>query len=150
MARKEAVPQRERGICFRLREFRLSTKIPRTTFALTVGISGERLASYELGRVPLRYGVFKAINRHFHIRLDWLMNNRGTLTSPTPLDDSQFASQINEKELLSVVYDTVLSKHSDPDKEDLEAFFFGPGGLDARLSELERIVTNPKETKKLG
>ena len=149
MARKQDVPERERRISYHLWEFRRSTKIPRTTFALTVGISGERMASYESGRVPLRYGVFKAINRHFHVSLDWLMNGRLPLVSFRPFDDRQFADQVDDKQPLSVVYDTILSKYYTPESEDTSAFFWGPTGLDARLGELERLVSDPKQCRRL-
>lgn len=149
MARKEDVPHREKEICWRLREFRETTRIPRTTFALSIGISSERMASYELARVPVRYEIFKAVNAQYLIRLDWLMNRRGPPIARRPYDDSKFADQINKREKLSVIYDEILSRHADPDKEDVQTFFFGPGGLEARLMELRQIVTNPKDSREL-
>ena len=111
MARKEAVPPREVEICQRLHTFRLSTKIPRSAFALSVGISASRLSEYENGRVPLRYDTFRAVNAKFFINLRWLVTGAGESTDDRPFDDAQFRSLIRDRELLSAVYDSVIAQH---------------------------------------
>jgi transcriptional regulator with XRE-family HTH domain len=76
-------PVEEIAIGKRLREFRESTRIPRTAFALSIGIGSERLASYEAGRVRLRYGVFKSVAENYRINPMWLATGDG----PPMLDD---------------------------------------------------------------
>jgi transcriptional regulator with XRE-family HTH domain len=74
---KSAVSEREVQIGRRLRMFRESKMIPRTAFALSIGVGAERLASYEAGRVPLRFGVFLAIHQRHLIDPAWLATGQG-------------------------------------------------------------------------
>ena len=71
------LPEREIEIGKRLRQFREILKIPRTVFALEIGISGERMASYEGGRVRVPYQVAKAIGERFGLNLRWLADASG-------------------------------------------------------------------------
>jgi transcriptional regulator with XRE-family HTH domain len=71
------LPECEIEIGKRLRQFRDTLKIPRTVFALEIGISGERMASYEGGRVRVPYCVVKAIGERFGLNLRWLAEEKG-------------------------------------------------------------------------
>jgi transcriptional regulator with XRE-family HTH domain len=79
---------RELEIGKRLRAFREGKKITRTAFALSIGIGSERLASYESGRVPLRFEVFASINRLHFINPLWLAMGEGNpyRNAPFPLE----------------------------------------------------------------
>jgi len=93
-----------------LRAFREYLRISRTAFALAIGIGSERLASYESGRVPLRYEVFSAISRRFSLNPLWLATRLTHPVGPEPFDDSEFQSEIDPKSLFTVVYDCVLKR----------------------------------------
>jgi transcriptional regulator with XRE-family HTH domain len=64
---------RERQIGRRLRRFREQLLISRSAFAVSLGIGSERLASYESGRVPLKYAVFLSIHKHYRLNPFWLV-----------------------------------------------------------------------------
>jgi hypothetical protein len=151
------LPERELQICHRLRAFREVLKIPRTTFALTIGIGGERLASYEAGRAPVRYEVFRRIHSHFRLNPNWLAT--GATTSPQldkHLDDTAFSDRLHARALFSEVYDAHLAqfyreKMSDAHRytdslidalKALEQYMSGPGREDRQFITLyaERVV----------
>ncbi|HEX3720636.1 MAG TPA: helix-turn-helix transcriptional regulator [Verrucomicrobiae bacterium] len=86
----------------RLREFRESLKIPRVVFALEIGIGGERLASYESGRVPLRWGVFMAISQRFNLNPTWLATGKQPPRLEGPIDATPFETVDPKKRFSSV------------------------------------------------
>lgn len=81
---KHALPQEEIEIGKRLRVFREQLRMPRTVFALELGISGERLASYEAGRVRLPWRTFAIMAEKFPINIFWLGTGEGESKSLTP------------------------------------------------------------------
>lgn len=93
-------------IARRLRAFREYLKISRTKFALEIGIGSERLASYESGRVPLRYEVFSAITKRFFLHPYWLATGKTSPRANEPFDDSKWT--INPKDRFIAVFDSVL------------------------------------------
>jgi hypothetical protein len=106
---KTVPAEREIQIGQRLRAFREMKRIPRTAFAVSIQIGSERLASYEVGRVPLRYGVFKAIVREYAIHPVWLASGDGSPVLPEPADASRFIiSDISDRLKFSYVYDQML------------------------------------------
>jgi transcriptional regulator with XRE-family HTH domain len=78
---KYKLPQEEIEIGQRLRVFREMLKIPRTVFALEIGISSERMVSYEAGRVRLPYQAFLAIAQRFGLSQKWLATGLGPKTA---------------------------------------------------------------------
>ena len=102
------LPQRELEICHRLRAFREVLKISRAAFAVTIGIGTERLASYESGRAPLRYEVFRLIHQHFRLNPSWLVSGHTAPQVDTLIDDSAFLSKVPRKALFSEIYDQHL------------------------------------------
>jgi transcriptional regulator with XRE-family HTH domain len=102
------LPKEEMEIGKRLRLFRQMLKIPRTAFALDIGISGERLASYESGRARLRYETFRALNAKYYIVPTWLATGTGIARASIPFDDAVFEGSIDPKRPFSEVYSSVL------------------------------------------
>ncbi len=100
---------REVQIGRRLRAFRESLRIPRTSLALSVNIGGERLASYEAGRVPVRYGVFKSIAEQYRLNPAWLARNEGDPLLKEPFDFSNLPP-VPPKAVFSHVYDDLLHR----------------------------------------
>jgi transcriptional regulator with XRE-family HTH domain len=103
------LPPRELEICQRLRAFRDAKQISRTKFALSVGIGSDRLASYEAGRVALRYSVFKVIAQRFHLNPYWLATGETSPDQGKPFDDSGLVpNHIKPNALFTEVYDAHL------------------------------------------
>jgi transcriptional regulator with XRE-family HTH domain len=69
---KNNLPGRETAIGNRLREAREFLHYSQEDFADGVGIKRVRLASYETGRVPLRWDIALRICRRYQISEDWL------------------------------------------------------------------------------
>ncbi len=106
---KRELPEREQQICARLREFRELTRISRTQFALAIGIGSERLASYEAGRVPLQYEVFRLLNQKFKLNPCWLATKEGVpATDAAVIDDAAFRDKLRRKALFTEAYDQFL------------------------------------------
>jgi transcriptional regulator with XRE-family HTH domain len=97
--------EREIQIGVRLREFREALQIPRTKFAVTIRFGGERIASYESGRVPLPYDVARAVMHHYQINPAWLATGQGDKRLVASFDDGSFAHLIKPRTLFSAVFD---------------------------------------------
>lgn len=98
----------------RLREFRESLRISRTSFALQIGIGSERFASYESGRAPLRYEVFSSISKHYFINPIWLGTGMGEPSLQIPFDDSSFRPVLLPKMLFSEAVSSILKSAGPP------------------------------------
>jgi hypothetical protein len=73
VARKRPVPENEKLIGQRLREFREQLMVSQTAFALKAGLSRERLVQYEFGLVPLPWSAGDALCRTHNINQRWLL-----------------------------------------------------------------------------
>lgn len=109
MPRTNPVPERERQICARLREFRLSTKMPQASFARELGVEVDRLASYEYGRVPLRYDLVKRVAEQFGLNQMWLAEGGDSMRPSHPVAGS-VERLIPPGCLFSVAYEKHLKK----------------------------------------
>ena len=113
MPRINPVPEREREIARRLRQFRReATKLSQVAFAREVGIDSSRLASYEHGRVPLPYSVFLAVWRAFKINAHWLATNDRRIVRGDDIDESLFPTP-DQAVLFSETWDAHLKAHFD-------------------------------------
>jgi transcriptional regulator with XRE-family HTH domain len=84
---KTEVSDIDKVIGQRLRQFREQLKVSRTSFALEIGIGSERLASYEAGRVPLRWSVFSAISQRFFLNPFWLATGESLPQLDAPFEE---------------------------------------------------------------
>ncbi|MCC6820607.1 MAG: helix-turn-helix transcriptional regulator [Verrucomicrobia subdivision 3 bacterium] len=105
MPRKNPMPEREQQICARLRVFRESTKLSRATFAREIGVDQFRLASYELGRAPLRYGLADLLCAKFNVNQRWLATGLG---EQRHYYDIYCPPSSEENQLFSLVFDRFL------------------------------------------
>ena len=105
---KSAPSERELQIGRRLRAFREDRRIPRTAFALSIGIGSERLASYESGRVPLRYEMFLAIHQKYFINPVWLATGREWPAFESPIDFGRIGTGVFPKWPFTEMYDRAL------------------------------------------
>jgi transcriptional regulator with XRE-family HTH domain len=113
--------QRHIAIGKRLREFRESLRIPRTSLALWVGIGSNQLASYESGRAALPWGVFRDIAERFRLNPYWLATGQGKPELRYFFSDSRTLIK-SPKDRFADVFDTLLKLGVLPDHPDhLEA-----------------------------
>ncbi|HEX4122686.1 MAG TPA: helix-turn-helix transcriptional regulator [Verrucomicrobiae bacterium] len=90
----------------RLREFRELLRIPRTSFAVEIGIGNERLATYEAGRVALPWGVFASITKRFNLNPVWLAIGEYSERLEEPFDDSIYEN-IDSRKRFAEVFDEI-------------------------------------------
>ena len=103
--------------------------LTRSVFAAQAGVVGARLQNCELGVTPLSYGLFKSINCRFLVRPEWLVYELGLATSFKPFDDSAFAGQIEDRELLSAVCDRLFKGQFENEQHRATAFVWERRGL---------------------
>jgi len=102
--------EREKEICDRLRRFREILQIPRTRFSLSIGVSSERLYSYEAGRAQIRYDTFSAVQQQYALNPVWLATGQESPRLDN-FSDEKFRAQVKPRELFSSVYDRLLEKY---------------------------------------
>ena len=111
MPRKNPLPKRELEICRRLRAFRLSTKLSQTAFASQIGVDSTRLASYEHGRAPLPFEVYKAVNQKYSLNPMWLATGDGPPSAHwgIPYGLGPQETEISARAKFSEAYDLYLA-----------------------------------------
>ena len=98
-------------IGLRLRVFREDVcKMSRTAFALSIGIGSERLASYESGRAPLRYDIFRRIALEHMLNPAWLATETLPVRFNHSLEYNEFDAKIPPRALFVDAYDRWLRK----------------------------------------
>jgi transcriptional regulator with XRE-family HTH domain len=102
--------EREKQICERLRQFRESLQIPRTRFALSIGVTEAAMAGYELGRARIRYETFAAVQKRFLINPVWLATGEENLILHNWTDE-KFRAQVKPRELFSDAFERLIAKH---------------------------------------
>lgn len=85
-------------------------RISRAAFAVAIGVGSERLASYETARAPLKYRIFRAIEKEFHLNPMWLASGGAHQAESNPFDDSELPRDIPERALFSEVFDLHLRR----------------------------------------
>ena len=119
MARKNPLSDRDKAICARLREFRLSTNLSQVAFAKALAVDSSLLASYEHARVPIRYEFARHVNYVFRISLRWLAEG----LEPKLLDIDlplELESCIPEKLSFAEAYDLYLKTEIDRRWEEVK------------------------------
>jgi transcriptional regulator with XRE-family HTH domain len=146
MARMNPLPDRERVICARLRSFReLHLGMSRVAVARRLGIDSSRLASYELGRVPLRFEVFLAVHRQYFLNPVWLATGEEQQAFDAPIDWGIIASfAIPRRWLFTETYDRALERYC-KDRNRLADVLAG------RIVEsVSRLIDLAKEHRNVG
>ena len=105
LKKRRALPGREVKIGLRLKEAREFLGFSQREFADTIGIKRARLASYEEGRVPLRWEVALRICQRFQISEHWLAACPGR---GLPCEDAPFGNLL--RAAMFVPSDPVLEK----------------------------------------
>lgn len=98
----------ELRICKRLREIREAKRYSLSDFAALLGITKDRLASYEYGRAPIRYWLADKVCSHFDLNQRWFYYGRKPGRNyMRPGRD--LSSRINSEDLFTSVYNNQLS-----------------------------------------
>jgi len=107
--RKRPLPDIERKICERFRDFRERLELTRPQLGRRAGIEEEMLARYERELVPVRYGDVWKMNWGFGLNPSWLAEDAGGVTSNArlPIPESIGVSQ---KASFSEVWTAILAK----------------------------------------
>src|ERR1035441_7194640 len=111
--------EREKQICERLRQFRESLQIPRTRFALSIGVTEAALAGYELGRARVRYETFAAVQTRFFINPVWLATGEENMLLYN-WKDEKFRAQVKPREIFSHAYDRLVAWHVQGDRLNMD------------------------------
>ena len=133
--------EREKLIGARLRAFRETLQIPRARFAVSIGFGSERLASIEAGRAPLRYEVFHAVSRRYHINPSWLITGDQSPQWHGPIDELK---DISPRALFSEVYDTLLAPKLAQSASEAGGWI---SEMTARLEKLLNILEDPEKER---
>lgn len=113
MPRTLPLSERDREIGRRITQARKELMVPRTAMALKLGISTDRLVSYEFGRVKLPWGVGEMLCTIFGINPLWLGTGRGTTWGGIRYVDDRVIGALGPKPLFSQVVDEVIVPFED-------------------------------------
>jgi DNA-binding XRE family transcriptional regulator len=105
---RRPVPERELHICRRLRQLREASRLTQTEFAAEIGIKRQRLASYEDGRVALRFDLALRVCHTFFISEKWLALGKGSLSAVMDLSAEPGALQVPADMPFGEAYDLHL------------------------------------------
>lgn len=111
MPRKSALPAVELEILARLKSSRLSLELPRRLFAKAAGVDSSIIVRLELHRMPLRFGIGRALCDAHSINPEWLATGEG---SPQTAFGMPFLSdfEADENALFSTTVKKALSDES--------------------------------------
>jgi transcriptional regulator with XRE-family HTH domain len=137
----------EIGIGKRLREFRESLNVGQTALALAIGISRERLASYESGRVPLRWGVFLSIMKRFHLNPLWLATGRYLRQVELPSSEMTTFEQIDGRKRFSDAVLALVNDAGTPERFETEQKINRVSGL---ISEIINDAVKNRASQELS
>jgi len=127
-----SLEDREADICRRLREVRVRLKWKMPDFAQQIGITRDRLASYEYARAPVRYWLGRKVCEYFNINQRWLAT--GDLPWRYYIDlHPAFEQQIKDEMLFSKAYENFLAKPLETELSKIAT------AHDCRISELDHV-----------
>jgi transcriptional regulator with XRE-family HTH domain len=135
--KESQLPAREMAVCERVRAVRLDVKWNQPNFAKALGISRERLASYEYAKAPIRYELAKNICFRFNVNQRWLAEGTNPMHEYFDLSP-HLEYLIKPRALFTKAYDEVLKSDIDTRWEYLEDLESGGIGF-------PRVGTPPRE-----
>ncbi len=108
MPRSNPLPESERAICRRLRDYRKSLHLNRIAFAIECMVDSEVLSRVENFRAPMRIGVFRKVAARFPLNPRWLATGEGPRSFP--VDVPRLADLgVAPEDLFSKVYQSKIS-----------------------------------------
>jgi transcriptional regulator with XRE-family HTH domain len=134
--RKNPVPDREIQICERLRQARHDSNLSQVTFARMIGIDSSRLASYEHGRVPVRFDLALKVATLTGVSLRWLAEGVEPVKFRFVVSEN-LLMEIPKNYLFSVAWDHLLKPSFDGEIKKFESRAkIKISSLDARHSDM--------------
>jgi transcriptional regulator with XRE-family HTH domain len=108
--RKTPLPQKELEILARLKSCRRRLELPRRLFAKAAALDSSVIIRLELGRMPLRFGVARALCAAHSINAEWLATgeDEGNFITPFGLPVVK-QIQANDDALFSDVFKAVIA-----------------------------------------
>ncbi len=144
MPRINPVPETEKAIGRRLREFRTESGISQAEFARRAGVDSRALGTYEHGRVQLPFYVFLRAHKQFNISPLWLAIGVGAKRLDWYFEEDYFSRAIGERELFSAVWERDLKESCARESANLsETIGFTICDLDELTTELGHPVVLP-------
>jgi len=135
-ARSSSLPRREADICQRLREIRELLKWKMPDFATELGITKDRLASYEYARAPIRFPLGRMVCERFNFNQRWFATGRSPSRHYIDVHE-YFEKQIPARMLFSEAYEQFLSEHIERELECLaETFHCSVEELDPKIHRI--------------
>jgi transcriptional regulator with XRE-family HTH domain len=107
--KRRKLPKREHEIGLRLKQIRTHLRLSQDEFAAQIGITRQRLASYEDARTPLRADIGLRLCRQFIISEEWLATGKGLMRQCLDLASEPLSYRIDADAPYSQVYDEFLS-----------------------------------------
>lgn len=104
---------KDRTIAARLRRGREARRLSQAEFAKQIGITRERLASYEDGRAPLRTDIALRVCRQFILSEKWLATGKGPMNSLMDLGAEPLPQSLPLDAPFSESYEYFLGKRYD-------------------------------------
>lgn len=108
-ARRRTLPARERQICARLRVIRETVGLTQQELADQLGLTRQRLASYEEQRVAIRFDVGIKLCRHLIVSEHWLATGSGEQRQHLGLGIEMVPRSVSMNALYSEVFDGHLA-----------------------------------------
>jgi transcriptional regulator with XRE-family HTH domain len=130
VARQTPIPQREKEICERLKQARLSMNLTRIAFARMLGIDSSRLASYEHARVPVKFNLALGCSIVAGVSLAWLATGAEPREA-IRIQDGKLREIIGDNELFSQAFDETIKPLYDAESRQPRAL--ARGNLDERM-----------------
>lgn len=145
--KRRPLPDRELQIARRLRQVRDSLRLTQTEFAEQIGIRRERLASYEEGRVPLRYDIALRLCHQFITSEKWLSTGQGNPRLLVDLLLDPIAAKIPADRAFSKAFDEAFALRYEEridqcEKAGVLPFVLAPDDSWTRIENLFRGIIN--------
>lgn len=110
--RTNPVPDKEKEIGKRLRQFRKELGMSQAELARRVGIDSRALGTYEHGRVPLPFHVFMRVHEKFSLNPAWLASGKAVQIMDWTFEENFFIGPIGEREVFSAVWEREMKDRS--------------------------------------
>ena len=155
----------------RIKKLRRDLDLTQQKFGERIGVKGNTIAQYELGRSNPVDSVISLMIREFNVNEEWLRNGEGEMFKPAPSDVlDQLASEYNlsnasyiaiekfvnlkpEKrneliEFFLEVSKAILESEADPDASEMPENYVGGFSEDSLIQAIGNVPKTPQELEK--
>lgn len=155
----------------RIKKLRRELDLTQQKFGERIGVKGNTIAQYELGRSNPVDSVISLMIREFNVNEEWLRNGEGEMFKPAPSDVlDQLASEyslsnasyiaiekfVNLKpekrneliEFFLEVSKAILESEADPDASEMPENYVGGFSEDSLIQAIGNVPKTPQELEK--